>query len=736
MARVPVNQKTLESKLKPQHLAELRASGISDDIIRKRGYRSITTNRELEATGFGKYQSRAPGILIPLRHVPNITVDSSKPPATAQFKPNKPRYIDGVKAVKYETPAGSRVCLDIPPGVEKVLRDSSIPLLITEGIKKADSAVSHGIDCIALLGVNSWDVEDWRSINLSHRRIYVCFDSDLVEKREVALALKRLKSFLRSRGASVVSLYLPAEPGEKVGLDDYLAKGHSKEELFALTKRTKIDGEINHDLPTIEAQKHDLATMVDQAIQALVSENDPPIIFNHMDRLVRVRHVELRGNSIPILEPMDKDMLIDRLSMVANWMTTNQSGRRPVNPPDIVARMIKTRTPIQGLPTIRRVTSGPIFTETGLFCSSPGYDADAQVYVNLDAPIKLKSQISMRDVQEAVDEIQYLIDEFPFEDRASRANAFAFLLLPFARDLINGPTPIHLFDAPKAGTGKTKLMSLLASIFSLGAGFLENAPENEEEWRKRLTSSFVEGGTHVLLDDVKGINSNALQSAVTNPLRLWKDRVLGKSEIVRAEINVVWGIAGNNLSGRGEILRRCIRIRLNAKMERPQSREGWRIPIPEEYVERNRTKLMTACATIIQFWIDNGLERGSPKTKLGSFEAWTGVMSGILDSAGIAGFLENQAEMMEQADEESDAFVAFFSDWNQEFGSKWVTAKQVLRVARRHFEEYEAGLAENAAKVKLGKFLRKHRDTIHGGLLLSMKPNKDGNQFRLTSVDK
>ena len=51
-------------------------------------------------------------------------------------------------------------------------------------------------------------------------------------KDAVSLALVRLRNFLQQRGARVRLIYLPAgENGEKVGLDDYLAAGHSVDEL-------------------------------------------------------------------------------------------------------------------------------------------------------------------------------------------------------------------------------------------------------------------------------------------------------------------------------------------------------------------------------------------------------------------------------------------------------------------------------------------------------------------------
>jgi hypothetical protein len=54
-------------------------------------------------------------------------------------------------------------------------------------------------------------------------------------KAQVYKALARLKAFLGAREARVSLIYLPAGPnGEKVGLDDFLAAGHSTAELLVL----------------------------------------------------------------------------------------------------------------------------------------------------------------------------------------------------------------------------------------------------------------------------------------------------------------------------------------------------------------------------------------------------------------------------------------------------------------------------------------------------------------------
>lgn len=102
--------------------------------------------------------------------------------------------------------------IDVHPSIRHQLEDPSIPLYITEGTKKADCAISHGLCCIALLGVWNWRgtnkhggktaLPDWEYISLKGRRCYIVFDSDVMVKPGVHAALVRLKALLDSRGAT------------------------------------------------------------------------------------------------------------------------------------------------------------------------------------------------------------------------------------------------------------------------------------------------------------------------------------------------------------------------------------------------------------------------------------------------------------------------------------------------------------------------------------------------------
>jgi hypothetical protein len=141
------------------------------------------------------------------------------------------------------------MALDVPPAAREWLGDPKRPLFVTEGVRKADAAVSCGLCCIDILGV--WNFRgtnehggkvvlgDWEYVAFNDRATYLTFDSDVMTKPEVHAALVRLKAFLETRGARVQLIYLPPGPqGGKVGLDDYLAAGHSVDDLLALASPT------------------------------------------------------------------------------------------------------------------------------------------------------------------------------------------------------------------------------------------------------------------------------------------------------------------------------------------------------------------------------------------------------------------------------------------------------------------------------------------------------------------
>lgn len=189
-------------KLSDEHKKTLiEESGISEEVADSRGYRTVDKKVELESLGFSKAQRNVPGMLIPIWG-PNGEI------VLYQYRPDEPRIKDG-KPVKYETPSGSRMVFDVHPFARELLGDPSVPLFITEGVKKGDALVSRGLCAVALLGVWNWRgrnanggltaLPDWEYVALNDRRVHIVFDSDIMLKPEVYAAMLRLDKFLEGR---------------------------------------------------------------------------------------------------------------------------------------------------------------------------------------------------------------------------------------------------------------------------------------------------------------------------------------------------------------------------------------------------------------------------------------------------------------------------------------------------------------------------------------------------------
>jgi hypothetical protein len=213
-------------ELLTSHFNHLKdGSGISVDVIRERGYRSLLGKSELVKAGFTSSQQRTPGIFIPLWGVDGKEVG-------CQYRPDNPRIDTRERPVKYETPRGSSNRLDCPPRCQKLLGDPQVPLWVTEGCKKADALASHGACAISLTGVWGFKgknefggitfLADWDYIALRGRKVYLAFDSDIVSKEPVKKALEHVGELLRRKEAKVQVIHLPQAGIQKVGIDDFL----------------------------------------------------------------------------------------------------------------------------------------------------------------------------------------------------------------------------------------------------------------------------------------------------------------------------------------------------------------------------------------------------------------------------------------------------------------------------------------------------------------------------------
>ncbi len=481
-----------------------------------------------------------------------------------------------------------------------------------------------------------------------------------------------------------------------------------------LLRPNRVDPEtgevLDSDLPRIDAGNHDIPAVAAQAWPALCAVNEPPSLFRHAGGVSR-REME---DGRVVMRPLTPDRLRHELGRVADWFKNTKNG---VVPADVPLRVVQDMLahPNPPLPVLERIVHAPFFAADGRLVVTAGYDAESRTFLLLEDGLiipPVPDAPSAEDVQKARSLIlDNLLGDFPFVAQADRANAVAAMLQLPARPMINGSTPNHLFEASSAGSGKGLLADCITRPF-VGAhvGVIAGARE-DDEWRKRISAKLREGAPVILCDNITTtIDSGSLASAIT--AAVWTDRVLGTNETMAVPVRCLWVMTANNPTMTTEIARRSIRTRLDAMVDRPWQRKGFRHPNLIEWVDQHRAELIHAALMLIQAWIAAGKPKGS--VTLGSFERWASVMGGILDNAGIPGFLANLDEFYEAADLEGAIWRQFVNVWWDAFKDGEVGAKSLFDLTDS-VEGFDLGKgSDKAQRTTFGKQLGKQRDRVIG----------------------
>jgi hypothetical protein len=462
--------------------------------------------------------------------------------------------------------------------------------------------------------------------------------------------------------------------------------------------------------PRIWATCGNLEQLTSQCWDALQRANVPPVLFRVGAKPTRI---ESDDEGSPVTKIVKPEHMRHRLGRVAEFYSfTKKMTEKAVHPPlDAVADVLATPDP--PLPILTRIVQAPIVAADGSIQTTPGYSAASRTFFAPEPGLRVPDVSPVPSAAEVEKAkcvlLSELIGEFPFASETDTAHALAALLLPFARELINGPTPIHDIEAPGPGTGKTLLVHALTVPAMGKPATAMTEGKDDDEWRKRLLAKLYTAPSAVFVDNVRRrLDSAALASAVTS-FPLWEDRLLGKSEIVRVSVRCCWLMTANNPAFSSEMTRRTIRIRLDAKEDQPWLRTGFRHPSLIEWARSNRGRLIWAALTLVQNWIARGRPDG--KSTLGMFESWARVMGGILDAAGIPGFLGNLQEFYDAADAEGGAWRAFIASWQHQYGTREMKAGDVFSLA------VDAGIdlgdkGEQSQKTRLGRKIAEARDRV------------------------
>ena len=416
----------------------------------------------------------------------------------------------------------------------------------------------------------------------------------------------------------------------------------------------------------------------------------------------------VRPEGALVLSPLSPAALSEVLSRHIEFQKEDGRSKYPrtIDPPSELARTIIDR---QGegwpFPRIRAVVRVPPLRPDGSVATEVGFDPDTGLLFVSERPWPKSEPVLDRvSAMAAVRELFAPMRDFPFVDASDRAAALALLITAVIRPALDR-SPMFCVSAPAAGSGKSLIVDMAAILATGIPACVVTPTPDEAELEKRLGASALAGDAVMSIDNVTHpLRSDQLCQLLTQEET--SVRILGRSENVRIASTALVCCTGNNLSLHGDLNRRSIRIRLDAKSERPDERSFAENPL--EIVTRRRVELVNAALVVVRAYQAAG--RPNLAKAMGSFENWSGIVRSALMWAGEADCRANAAEFRAEDPELvtlAEIMAALPSGvWTVKDLRKKVMKDPDLRAALAEFLDRTGELSA----AKIGGWLRRFKD--------------------------
>lgn len=385
-----------------------------------------------------------------------------------------------------------------------------------------------------------------------------------------------------------------------------------------------------------------LAVCADESLDAIRSE-----VFQRGGQLVEV----VKAERVSISE-CETARIQDLMSRAAKFVRHDDKGNVEVAAPLQIAQILHSRRQHPSkVRILEAVTTAPIFLKDGSILQTRGYNAQARVWFEPSVAVLVDDEPTRDDALNAVELFRDLLCNFTFLEPADFSTWVAALLSPLVKSATgNAPAPLFVMSASTAGAGKSLLADVIARIVTgQGAENRTYSPKDPGEWQKRVTSYVKSAAPVNVIDNVNGLfGDETLDRLITSSV--WSDRILGASEAPPLPIVGIWIATGNNSEPVGDTVRRCAFTRIDVKVERPQDRKDFKVPLLAQHATEHRGDLLSAALTILRAYH----VAGRPKQGLaawGSFGEWSDLVRAACVWAGLVDPYRTQSRAAANMDE-------------------------------------------------------------------------------------
>ena len=373
------------------------------------------------------------------------------------------------------------------------------------------------------------------------------------------------------------------------------------------------------------------------------------------------------------------------------------------------------------LPLLSGVISAPLILKTGRIIQNPGYDAATGFYFDPAETIfpPIPETPTREDAFAALDLLQDLISEFPFEDKPSEFVALSGFLTGVSRRALDFAF-MHAVTAPAWGSGKSYLVDLWSVLATGREAPVISLGRSEEEFEKQLSGMLFKGVAVLAIDNIiRPLEGEKLCSCLTQ--RLVELRMLGSNkDMLEVAPDVFIAANGVNLRLVDDIRRRALLCSMDPKLERPEKKKFQKDPL--NMVKADRGKYVAAALTIILAFIVAG--RPIQLQPVNNYGRWCAMVRDALFWLGCADPVATM-ETIQKQDSRLSIKKQIAAHWKDCFGNCEKTSRQVTdEASRRTYDgelvhpDFYAALSEVAkdgkqlSTVRLGRWLEKNTGNV------------------------
>ena len=747
--------------LSAEHLAELRASGISDAVIASCGVYTAYTVEDLPEPmrWIGKFQDAFPVLVYELQEAGQGTTWQVKPqPGSVVLDDgHAPKYIGPSKGSGYPVPSLI---------VRRAVHAGTRRVLLVEGMKQSLAVVSTTDEDTAvycLPGITSWqggDAGPSPAFQLvGGLPAFIIADADAAKNRLVYDGAQGLGTLCRQWGASPVR-FVNVPGGGKQGIDDVLANipEDRRETMLELWIKQASDKPSQKRPPMAQAPVR--ASSTPQAVDNKPSVNadlEPSVFYDTVDKAIYDKYAGTRlfrtNDKLMALEKRDGRKSLDTvdlpyaidLAAQAIQVEQHMAKKIVVRPLSMTeAAVIFNKNRVSKYSAIEGIVEVPILSESGNLVCKSGYNAETRKLLDLSDDLEgfhVPDAPTTDDAQEALEMLLEPFCDFPFASEADRTRAVSMILGLLTRSMCSA-VPLSLVSANNQGLGKNLCLEVANIIATGRVAQFQRIPFSEEEMEKVLYSALLAGRTTLMFDEASGgLESEALASMVT--AEVYSGRILGKSEHRSVPNSACVFAVGKRVSVRKDMSRRTVPIVLHSDLVNPEARDDFKYPNLKEWVRQNRKKLLEAAHTLIRAWIIAGKPAPSSGYDVGSFEEWYFVVGGILAFAGRSDLMEGVREWRKEADDSELEDLAHVAWLDEVFDGKPFRAYDAQLAIEEENSKHEfvplpseLWTIENATAQRLGRIYTRFQDRPFDGYVMrSAGSVNHTKRFQVVRVD-